>query len=170
MSVPIQEGAGNIPQQAFERWLDPKGTPLVSINRDGTIFCQGVGFVQGGALIVGPVPVIQASYDEFNSTAQVSLTETQALATMYQITFYYGPAGVTGSGSWSPVVAWTDPNGNAQTLEYPFLGYATAGDVPNIQSYSIPFACKANTSITVTGVYTGTAFPMNVSLRIVAMP
>jgi hypothetical protein len=43
----IQLGSGNVPRQAFERWLDPDGNPLVSINRDGTLTTTGVRFADG---------------------------------------------------------------------------------------------------------------------------
>ena len=43
----IEEGSGNIPPQAFVKWNDPKGNPLVSINRDGTVSTQGVTFANG---------------------------------------------------------------------------------------------------------------------------
>jgi len=38
----LQEGTGNIPQQAFERWNDPYGNQLIALNRDGTISCLGI--------------------------------------------------------------------------------------------------------------------------------
>ena len=38
----ILEGAGNIPQQAFQQWNDPQGNKLIALNRDGTISCQGI--------------------------------------------------------------------------------------------------------------------------------
>ena len=41
--MPLQEGLGPPPpQQAFVRWNDPHGTPLIAINRDGTIACLGI--------------------------------------------------------------------------------------------------------------------------------
>jgi hypothetical protein len=43
----IQEGSGNVPQQAFVRWNDPVGNELAAVNRDGTIFSQGVRFQDG---------------------------------------------------------------------------------------------------------------------------
>jgi hypothetical protein len=167
--APIQEGSGNTPQQAFVSWKDPQGNPLVSINRDGTIFCQGVGFAQGGALLVGPIPIIQVSDDQVNSILPTMITETLALQTLYQVTFYYGPSGTTGSGTWTPVLTWTDPPGNSLNLNG-YLGAATAGSVDNFQSYSLPCFCKAGTPISIVGNYSGTPFPMNISLRIVAMP
>ena len=43
MSV-IQEGMGNVPPQAFVRWNDPQGNQLTAVNRDGTLFTQGIRF------------------------------------------------------------------------------------------------------------------------------
>jgi hypothetical protein len=45
--APIQEGSQSIPPQAFERWNDPRGAALLALNRDGTVFCQGVRFGDG---------------------------------------------------------------------------------------------------------------------------
>jgi hypothetical protein len=39
--APIQEGSGNVPQQAFVQWNDPKGTKLAAVNRDGSVFSTG---------------------------------------------------------------------------------------------------------------------------------
>ena len=47
MSTLIQEGAGNVPQQTFVKWNDPVGTELVAVNRDGTIYAQGVRYPDG---------------------------------------------------------------------------------------------------------------------------
>jgi uncharacterized membrane protein len=154
----------------FEQWNDPHGNKLIALNHDGTIFCQGVGFVAGGALLVGPVPIVQSSYNEQASTAVVALTFTLPTTTMYMVTLYYGPSDSTGSGNWSPTVSWTDPTGNDLQLAYPFLGQAVAGDPNNLQSYALPFLCKAGTPITIDGAYSGTPFPLNIGIRIVAMP
>jgi hypothetical protein len=43
----ITEGTDNVPQQAFVQWNDPHGSKLVAINRDGTIFTQGLNFQNG---------------------------------------------------------------------------------------------------------------------------
>jgi len=166
----IQEGAGNVPQQAFVQWNDPQGNRLISLNRDGSIFCQGVGFVSGGALLVGPIPIVQQSEDIVAGTAFTTLSFTLPLTTLYQITLYYGPSGSSGSGSWSPTVDWTDPSGNNLTLGSPYLGAAAAGDPNNLQSYSIPFFVKGGTALVLSGAYTGAVFPMNISVRVVAMP
>ena len=39
-----QEGGG---AQAFQKFIDPHGNTLISINRDGTIFALGVGYPEG---------------------------------------------------------------------------------------------------------------------------
>jgi len=123
------------------------------------------------ALLAAAYPLVQAHVDKVATTDDLTpLTLTAPITTLYQITFYYGPSDTTGSGTWVPTVAWEDPANNMQTLTYPYLGQATAGDVGNYQSYSIPFFVKANTPITVTGHYSGTAFPMNISIRVVQMP
>ena len=49
----IREGAGNVPQQAFQQWNDPQGNKLIALNRDGTIDCAGVN--TGG--LGDPIPV-----------------------------------------------------------------------------------------------------------------
>ena len=166
----IQEGTGNIPPQPFVQWNDPKGSKLVAINRDGTIFCQGVGFQAGGGLLAGPVPIIQTGEDLVNSLAPTSLSFELPLTTLYQVTFYYGPSSAAGSGTWTPTVSWTDPSLNALSITAPYLGVATAGNVNNYQSYSIPFFCDGGTAIVVAGAYSGAPFDMNISIRVVAMP
>ena len=166
MNTPIQGS----PNQWFEAYKDQDGNLLISLNKDGSIFCQGVGFAAGGGLLVGPIPVIQTSEDLIATLTTGTITATQALTTLYQVTFYYGPSGVTGSGYWEPTISWTDPSGNSLQLAYPYLGQSDAGDPNNLQSYSIPFFCKGGTTLTVSGSYSAAPFPMNISIRIVAMP
>lgn len=121
--------------------------------------------------ISASVPLVESYVDLVNSTSTLTpLTQTANETSLYQVTFYYGPATASGSGTWTPTVTWTDPNGNNLTMTYPYLGQATAGDVENYQSYSIPYFVKANTAIAVTGMYSGAAFPMNISIRVVKMP
>ena len=123
------------------------------------------------AFIAAAVPLVQGQVDLVDSTSGLTpLSLTALITTLYQVTFYYGPATDSGSGTWIPSVTWTDPNNNDLTLTYPYLGAATAGDVENYQSYSIPFFVLADTPIVVTGAYSGTAFPMNISIRVVQMP
>jgi hypothetical protein len=60
--MPILEGAGVPPpqQQAFTQWNDPQGTKLIALNRDGTIFCEGVTLDSGATLTFFPNgPVIR---------------------------------------------------------------------------------------------------------------
>jgi hypothetical protein len=166
----IQEGSGNIPQQTFITWNDPLGNRLVSINRDGSIFCQGVGFNKNGSLLTGPTPVVQDSEDLVASIAPTELSFTLPTTTLYAVTFYYGPSGVTGSGSWTPTITWTDPTGNNLSITSPLIGPSDAGDPNNFQSFVIPILVKGGTAIVVSGAYTGASFPMNISIRIVAMP
>jgi hypothetical protein len=75
--MPIQEGTQNVPQQTFVRWNDPKGTELAAINRDGTIYCQGVEYPDSTVQETGSVPVISERLQTLNATTaqSVSLTE-----------------------------------------------------------------------------------------------
>jgi hypothetical protein len=122
------------------------------------------------AYVSAAVPLIQGEQDLVGVNYTTPISVTVPITTLYQVTFYYGPSGVSGAGTWSPTVQWQDPSGNNQTLAYPFLGPATAGDVTNLQSYSIPFFVKANTPIVVSGTYSGASFPLNLSVRVVRMP
>ncbi len=121
--------------------------------------------------VAAATPLVQAQVDLVASTATLTpLTLTAPITTLYQVTFYYGPADTTGSGTWTPTVAWEDPAGNMLTMTYPYLGPATAGDVNNYQSYSVPYFVMAGETIAVTGAYSDAAFPMNISIRVVQMP
>ncbi len=121
--------------------------------------------------VAAAIPLIQGQVDLIDSTSTLApITLTAPITTLYQVTFYYGPANNSGSGTWTPTVTWEDPNGNMLTMTGPYLGPATAGDVNNYQSYSIPYFVMANTPIAVTGAYSGAAFPMNISIRVVQMP
>ena len=134
-------------------------------------YTKGVSFQDGTLQSTAALPLIQGKVDSVNSTNDLApITLTAPLTTLYQVTFYYGPADNSGSGTWTPTVTWEDPNGNMLTMTGPYLGPATAGDVNNYQSYSIPFFVNGGTPITVTGAYSGVAFPMNVSIRVVQMP
>jgi hypothetical protein len=121
--------------------------------------------------LTAAIPILQGQTDLVNTTNSLApITLTAPITTLYQVTFYYGPATASGSGTWTPAVSWTDPSGNVLVMTGPYLGSATAGSVENYQSYSIPYFAKAGTPITVTGAYSGAAFPMNVSIRVVQMP
>jgi hypothetical protein len=116
------------------------------------------------------IPLVQGQVDLVNSTATLNpISLTVPLTTMYQVTFYYGPADNTGAGTWTPLVSWQDPTGNNLNSST-YFGAATAGSTGNFQSFSTPFYVKAGTPLVVTGSYSGAAFPMNVSIRVVQMP
>jgi hypothetical protein len=120
--------------------------------------------------VPGYVPIVQGADNQTDSIAPTELSYTLPATTLYQVTFYYGPSGTSGSGTWTPTVTWTDPTNNNLSLGSPYLGPATAGNPDNLQSYSIPFYCKGGTTIVVSGAYSGTPFPMNIAIRVVAMP
>lgn len=61
--TPIQEGARAVPQQTFSSWNDPRGTALIAINRDGTLFCQGVDFADGSSINTGGINVVNFGAD-----------------------------------------------------------------------------------------------------------
>jgi hypothetical protein len=121
--------------------------------------------------LTAAIPLLQGQVDLVDSESTLApITLTAPITTLYQVTFYYGPADNSGSGTWTPTVTWQDPSGNDLTMTGPYLGPATAGDVNNYQSYSIPYFVKAGTPIAVTGAYSGAPFPMNISIRVVQMP
>ena len=120
--------------------------------------------------IAAATPLIQGQEDVIAGEVVSPIVLQAPVTTLYQVTFYYGPSDATGAGTWSPSVSWQDPAGNNLILAYPYLGPATAGNVENYQSYSIPFFVKGGTPITVTGTYSGAAFPLNLSIRVVQMP
>jgi len=39
---PLLSGTNNVPQQSFVRWNDPYGNELAAVNRDGTLYSQGI--------------------------------------------------------------------------------------------------------------------------------
>ena len=100
------------------------------------------------------------------------------------MTLFYFPSDDSGSASqwWHPVITWTSPSGLAMTSDTALgLGPCGNGDHTYGQAYSVPIIAKGGTPITVTGYYTvggwpsygGGAcapFPIDISIRIVAMP
>lgn len=130
-------------------------------------------------------PIIQSSYTVTNSTnVTTPLSFQLPTQTLYQVTMYYFPSDSSGSGAqwWHPVFTWTTPEGSAATsLTSLGLGPCGNGDPTYGQAYSIPILCKANTPIVITGYYTVggwpsygggpcTPFPIDLAIRIVAMP
>jgi len=56
----FREGLGPPPpQQAFVRWNDPIGNPLIALNRDGTISSYGIMFPDGTIITSAAQPVEQ---------------------------------------------------------------------------------------------------------------
>jgi len=163
------------PSAAFQSGLQGE-TPNVQLSTREMSAEEANNMVLLDSLLVGylpgsVIPVVENSQDLVSSIAPTTLLVfTLPKTTLYQVTFYYGPADHTGAGTWSPTASWTDPSGNNLSLASPYLGPATAGDPNNLQSYSIPFFCKGGTQISVSGAYSGTPFPMNISIRTVAMP
>ena len=178
----------------FVGWNDVYGNELIRINRDGSIDCYainilpspaspdtasglviqsinstGVTQTNNGVVVTGGIPVVQFSEQVIGSLAPPNLISETALTTLFQITFYYFPHDDSGSGTWTPSLNWTNPNGQDCNLDGN-LGPATAGNHNDGQSYSIPVLALGGTNIIITGAYSGTPFPMDVALRIVAMP
>lgn len=129
-----------------------------------------LGFQDGSSQTSAAAPVVQTQVNEVASVVPINLSYTVPQTATYQVTFYYGASGLTGTGYWSPVVNWTDPSGNSQNLAYPYMGNSNAGDPTDFQSFSIPCFCLGGTPIAVTGAYSDTPFPMNISIKVVVMP
>ena len=85
----ILEGTGNVPPQAFVKWNDPIGNPLVSINRDGTITTQGITFSNGTeqttAVNTAVIPTVQASLQAINTTIAHTISISAPLTTLYTV-------------------------------------------------------------------------------------
>jgi hypothetical protein len=126
------------------------------------------------------IPLIQGQADYFDSTSTTPPISILApITTLYNVTLYYGPASNAGTGTWAPTLTWTDPSGNdlvagPSSSDAIDLGPAEAGGSGGgtyfLQSYSIALAVKGGTYLNFTGAYSGTPFPINVSIRIVQMP
>ena len=103
----IQEGAGVPPpqQQAFTQWNDPQGTRLIALNRDGTIFCEGITFDNGATLTFLPngptigatnIPVISQRLQVLSATTSESVSLTVAATQMVAVSLYLSSAGQIG--------------------------------------------------------------------------
>ena len=67
------------------------------------------------AFIAAAVPLVQGQVDLVDSTSGLTpLSLTAPITTLYQVTFYYGPATDSGSGTWIPFSDWTDPSRGGQ--------------------------------------------------------
>jgi hypothetical protein len=132
-------------------------------------FKTPAGFI---AVITLPAsaPFLQAQETITASTAVAPIVLMLPETATYTVSLYYGPSDATGTGTWSPVITWTDPAGNDQSLAYPYLGPATAGSVANFQNYSLPFYVKGGTNLVITGTYSAAPFPLNASISAVQTP
>ena len=165
----IQEGTGNVPQQAFTQWNDPKGTKLIALNRDGTVFAQGVVYPDGTTGTTADVPVIQASLQEINATTPQNLSITAAKTTLYTVSIYLAAAGTASAGhTYTKTITYTAANGSGTQTIVLVLPLDTA----NVVMETYPLLVLGGTAITTTGVYGGGATndPFTVSVRIVEMP
>lgn len=165
----IQEGTGNVPQQAFTQWNDPKGTKLIALNRDGTVFAQGVVYPDGTTGTTADVPVIQASLQEINATTPQNLSITAAKTTLYAVSIYMAAAGTASAGhTYTKTITYTAANGSGTQTIVLVLPLDTA----NVVMETYPLLVLGGTAITTTGVYGGGATndPFTDSERIVEMP
>ena len=165
----IQEGTGNVPQQAFTQCNDPKGTKLIALNRDGTVFAQGVVYPDGTTGTTADVPVIQASLQEINATTPQNLSITAAKTTLYTASIYMAAAGTASAGhTYTKTITYTAANGSGTQTIVLVLPLDTA----NVVMETYPLLVLGGTAITTTGVYGGGATndPFTISERIVEMP
>jgi hypothetical protein len=89
------------------------------------------------------------------------------------MTLYYQSLGEgTSSDTLSPTITWIDPQGNAQSLAYPYLGSINGDASDGLQNYSLPFLVKGGTELTVSTAYGvgSTPFSYNLALAIQAIP
>jgi hypothetical protein len=159
----LQEGTTNIPQQAFVQWNDPHGEELVAINRDGTIYCQGIS-IAGQYL----VPIVQGTLTAVDVTTAQSVTTTASTTVMYSVSVYMESKGGGGSGHVVTCsITYTSPDGVHSNVVLMTLTLDTAEVV--IETY--PLLAQAGSAITLQTTYGGAyADAYTVSARIVQMP
>jgi hypothetical protein len=178
ITMPILEGAGVPPpqQQAFTQWNDPQGTKLIALNRDGTIFCEGVTLDSGATLTFFPngpvigatnIPVISQRLQVLNATSPESVSLTVSSTQMVAVSLYLSSSGLSGAGHEVVVtVSYTCELGpETITLTLPL-------DSRTIMMETYPLLCLAGTTITLSTVYAGGATndPYNIDARLVQMP
>jgi hypothetical protein len=163
----IQEGAGNVPQQTFVRWNDPSGTQLVAINRDGTVYTQGIEYPDGTTQETGSVPVISDRIQVLNATTPLSFELTTATTEMYTVSLYMSAVGTAAAGHYVLItIAYTCELGpETITIEL-------ALDHQGIIMETYPLLVIGGTSVSISTSYAGGATndPYNISARIVEMP
>jgi len=149
-------------------------SPSLNLSQGDTYNISPTGFE--ALIVLTNIPIVLATQVEINTSSPQSLSFSVPYTTTYQITLYYQSLATgNGSESLSPTITWVDPQGNIQSLAYPYIG-PIVNDIsdPNaatLQSYSIPFLAKANSTISVSFAFGGSyAFAYNQSISIVAMP
>jgi len=118
------------------------------------------------------VPLVQAKQTFINTSAAEDIPFSVAATTTYDVTLYYQSLGLgSGSDTLSPTIAWTDPQGNAQSLAYPYLGPISGDNSDPLQNYSLPFLVKGGTVLGVSRAFGGAySFAYNLSVTIGALP
>jgi hypothetical protein len=163
----ILEGAGNIPQQAFQQWNDPQGNKLIALNRDGTISCQGIILPSNISPASDVVPVISERLQLLNTTTEQSVSLTPLTTDMVAISMYLSSAGTGASGHQLIVtINYTCELGpEVITVTLPL-------DSRTIIMETYPLLCIGGTTITLSTAYAGGATddPYNLDVRLVQMP
>jgi hypothetical protein len=165
--MPIQEGTQNVPQQTFVRWNDPKGTELAAINRDGTIYCQGVEYPDSTVQETGSVPVISERLQTLNATTAQSVSLTVPTTQMVAVSMYLSSAGTGATGHEVLVtISYTCELGPE------VITVALPTDARTIIMETYPLLCLAGTNVTLSTAYAGGATndPYNLDVRLVQMP
>jgi hypothetical protein len=174
--MPIEEGTNNIPQQAFTQWNDPAGTKLIALNRDGTIFSQGIEFANGTIISGTPgvppgavfIPIIQARLDAPSTTAVQSISFTATETTMFATSVFLESEG---DGLDTDTVVGTltfqedDPT---DTHTFTCVLHGGAGE--NIVMETYPVLVEVGTVITFSTAFSASVFTYSVSIRLVQMP
>jgi hypothetical protein len=107
---------------------------------DATVYLLAVPVVQKTVNLIGIDTTQDIVFNVLNTSA-------------YNVTLYYQSLGTGDNSTLIPAIMWTDPQGNAQELTYPYLGTVT-GDGSGgglLQNYALPFLCKAGTTCTCCG-------------------
>ena len=166
--MPIKEGTGNVPQQAFVKWNDPSGTELAAINRDGTIFTQGIEYPDGTKQATGSVPVVQASLQVENTDVPQSLSTVPLTNSLYTISITVECAGdglltdtLICTLTWSDLSVPTDVNS---------IAFSMIGNVKQIQMETYPISAKSGTAVTFATTFGGTPVHYDLNIRMVQMP
>jgi hypothetical protein len=173
--MPIQEGAGGVPQQTFVRWNDPEGTELAAVNRDGTIFSQGINLPLGAAItlsngvVIGEatVPILQGKLDVLDATSPQSVSYTATVTTMFCLSVFMESEG-DGQNTDTVVgtLSFIDPSANAHLFTCVIHG----GAGENIVMETYPVLVEAGTVINFSTAFSAGVMTYDLSVRLVQMP